>query len=106
MVENPVILQVFADDISRLTRKLAPILKAPVPEMVCTVTYCGRDTRSVRHHSPSSTERGIEAGTPPNEHPEMRERDCFISPFAKPQTDWTLLTGSPKGILFSFQQPC
>jgi hypothetical protein len=30
--------------VSRLTRKLAPILKAPVPEMVCTVTNCRKDT--------------------------------------------------------------
>lgn len=48
-VGNPIIpnlqtiLQLFPEGVSRLTRKLAPILKAPVPEMVCTVTYWRRE---------------------------------------------------------------
>ena len=48
-VGNPIIpnlqtvLLLFHEGVSRLTRKLAPILKAPVPEMVCTVTYWRRE---------------------------------------------------------------
>lgn len=66
----------FPEGVSRLTRKLAPNPRPPVPEMVCTVTYWRREVSGQwgaapplrAHNLPklrSSPQRGTHSQTPP-----------------------------------------
>lgn len=130
-VGNPItpnlqtVLQPFPEGVPRLTRKLAPIRKAPVPEMVCTVTYWSREASgqwgaplSRRAHdltNPSSSpQRGSVQPVPSffrsRGHPSKwrfgTKRMALLFSFHFLRDRWTLLTGSQKSWLFTFQHLC